>query len=408
MAWIAYSGSVEILLGTIIERKEVNDLASSLFGTRYKEQRLRLANCGLPQVILLVEGDTRSVQNCPHDTLQMCMMETRVQLGFQVIQTKHIEDSVRLLKALHRRILQRAFPTSFGGDSYETSLPTFSSPSSRRRRKSLQKSRRSLEDFVFDEAPQSQQQDRLITYQELKCKIEKDREEGTRTVEAIYCGMLKQISKISDSTVSAIAQAYPTPNALLKALNGLDQAQGTALLADIGAGDKRVGEAKAREIYKVFGVETMDLADQSASSAQNEENITEATLPSVADSVPLRDHPQPSSFRQTPPRTNNLLRYDAIELDDSSSDDSDGKDDKPHAIATVTQKQAPIIDSSSENEETSPTSTTSPLPLAERIRHLRVQLKSTAEATRSAAAGGTASQRVVLRPSSREVIELLD
>jgi crossover junction endonuclease MUS81 len=113
MAWIARSGSIEIMLGTIIERKEVHDLASSLFGTRYLEQRLRLQHCGLPQVFLLVEGDTKSVNNCPHENLQMAMMETRVQLDFQVIQTKHLEDTVRFLKCAHRRILQRAFPSAF-------------------------------------------------------------------------------------------------------------------------------------------------------------------------------------------------------------------------------------------------------------------------------------------------------
>jgi hypothetical protein len=50
MAWIAQCQTtttttktmmIEVLCGTIIERKETNGLAASLFGTGYLEQRLR-------------------------------------------------------------------------------------------------------------------------------------------------------------------------------------------------------------------------------------------------------------------------------------------------------------------------------------------------------------------------------
>lgn len=260
MAWIARSGSIEIMLGTIIERKEVHDLASSLFGTRYLEQRLRLQHCGLPQVFLLVEGDTKSVTNCPHESLQMAMMETRVQLDFQVVQTKHLEDTVRFLKSVHRRILQRSFPSAFyGGDTTASSLPTFSSPSAnrRKRRKSIMKpyhrDRRSFEEMVFDKPPLTPfGTSRFITYKELKCKVEKDREEGTKTIGAIFCGMLKQIPKVSNSTIPPLAQAFPTPHALLQALDGLNETDGKSLLADLVTGNQRVGEQKAREIYYTF------------------------------------------------------------------------------------------------------------------------------------------------------------
>ena len=47
----------ELLMGTIIERKTTPDLVSSLFGTRYMEQRLRLKHSGQPQILFLIEGD---------------------------------------------------------------------------------------------------------------------------------------------------------------------------------------------------------------------------------------------------------------------------------------------------------------------------------------------------------------
>jgi len=277
MAWVAKSGLIEVMLGTIVERKEVHDLASSLYGTRYKEQRLRLQNCGLPQVFLLVEGDTKDVENCPHDTLQMAMMETRIELGFQVVQTRHLEDTVRFLKSVHRRILQRTFPSAFG-DSVTTSLPIFSSPNARglRRRRSIKKrpknDRQSFEEIIFDNPPKPPLgSSRFITYQELKCKVEKDREEGTKTIHAIFCGMLKQIPKVSDSTVQSFVQAYPTPDAMFHALEGLNVCEGKNLLSDLGTGTKKVGGQRALQIYYTFMAGgNDDLAVEPLLSKENE------------------------------------------------------------------------------------------------------------------------------------------
>jgi len=254
MAWIATSGETQVMLGTIVERKQVDDLASSLFGTRYLEQRLRLQHCGVPQVMLLVEGDLNAVTNCPADTLKMAMMETRVQLGFQVHQTKHLDDTVRFLKLVHRRILQRAFPSAFG-DSSATCLPSFSCQPRPLKRKKV-----SLEELVFDTAPVPPlNQTRFITYEELKAKVLLDREQGTRTVRAVYCGMLKQIPSLSHKKVLAIAQAYPTPNALFQAYQGVNEEEGKVLLADLDtAVDNamervcRVGSKSSMEVYNVF------------------------------------------------------------------------------------------------------------------------------------------------------------
>lgn len=258
MAWIARSGGTEILLGTIVERKEVNDLAASLYGTRLLEQRKRLQNSGLPQLLLLVEGDTASVTNCPPDTLHMAMMETRVQLGFQVVHTKQLHETVRFLKTVHRRILQRTFPQAFGR-THETSLPSFSSPQAQRR--NHKRKRRSMEDLVFDGVPKPPlQTPRFLTYRELKAKIEMDRDNGTKTVHAVYCGMLKQIHSFSHKKVLAVANAYPTPAALRRALGGLTKQESLGLVRDLstnldsGGGTRvtRIGPNSAAEFCQVY------------------------------------------------------------------------------------------------------------------------------------------------------------
>jgi ERCC4-type nuclease len=297
MAWIARSGTTEIMLGTIVERKEVNDLASSLFGTRYNEQRLRLQHCGLPQVFLLVEGDTKDVTNCPHENLIMAMMETRVQLDFQVVQTRHLEDTVRFLKSVHRRILQRAFPSAFGaGETVTESLPTFSSPSAnrRRRRKSIKKldksDRRSFEQMLFDKPPEPPfGASRFITYNELKCKVEKDREEGTKTIGAIFCGMLKQVPRVSNNTVPPLVHAYPTPDALFRALDGLNVSEGKNLVAELETGTQRVGDQKALEIYYTFmagGDDNVFAAPQPAVALTENKTLAATQFPAILETAP--------------------------------------------------------------------------------------------------------------------------
>lgn len=260
----AKNNCIEVMLGTIIERKAVDDLASSLFGTRYLEQRLRLQHSGLTQVLLLVEGNLNSVHNCSGNTLRMAMMETRVHLGFQVVETKHLDDTVRFLKRIHRRLLQRTFPEAFGGD-VETSLPSFQSPDAARRRRHRRKTAKvSLADMVMDTSPRppqgpktcidSNNNNRFMTYAELKAKIERDREAGTKTLGAIHKAMLKQIPTFSHKKVSAIGFAYPTPCALMKAYIGLNQEDGKTLVQDLSTNHGsqrtcRIGPKSAAELY---------------------------------------------------------------------------------------------------------------------------------------------------------------
>ena len=170
MIWIA-QGSVsgtdtidaELLLGTIIERKEVSDLKSSLFGTRYNEQQLRLKDSGQPQVIFLIEGDLKKdLYRCPAETLHSVLWNIRIDKNNQVIQTAHIEDTVNTLRRIHRRMLKRTFPTAF----FAEALPSFAGPeagSSRRgartrdsfgeQRRKRRRRLESLHGLVFDEEP---------------------------------------------------------------------------------------------------------------------------------------------------------------------------------------------------------------------------------------------------------------
>lgn len=49
----AYNGEV---LDYVFERKKADDLSASIIDGRYKEQKMRLKNCGAANVVYLYEG----------------------------------------------------------------------------------------------------------------------------------------------------------------------------------------------------------------------------------------------------------------------------------------------------------------------------------------------------------------
>ena len=262
MAWIAQcttEGSptkvIEVMCGTIMERKEISDFSASLFGTRYNEQRLRLKNSGLPQVLFLVEGDLNKSSNCSPEALHTAMMETRVRLGFSVVQTKHLEDTVRLLKGLHRRIVQRTFPKAFSSLENDDPLPNFASPNEAIMRYGKRAGRRqrrptSLLELYFDSNPVPPfGASRFITYRELKAKVERDREAGQRTVGALYLAMLKQVPSFSHKKCHAIARQYPTLNALMSAYANCTSDDPSLMVRDVPCEFQKIGPKSSQELY---------------------------------------------------------------------------------------------------------------------------------------------------------------
>jgi ERCC4-type nuclease len=307
MAWIAQcvqpktkgmssqSKPIEIMVGTIIERKEVSDLACSLYGTRYSEQRLRLSQCGLPQVLFLVEGDITQVANCPSETLQMAMMETRVLSGFQVIQTKHLNETTRVLKGLHRRIVQRTFPEAFDKNT-GVSVPTYvnhpnetgrhhGTGSNVGRRRNRRPS--SLLEMVFDSTPIPPfGASRFITYAELKAKVELDRERGTKSVQAITMAMLKQIPSLSEKKCTAIAEKYPTMNRLIETLC-YHEGRPECVVSSITTGRQTIGPKSASEVFAAC----CTLGDGSLAASHNPTTKTHARTRATSTTIQAKDLP---------------------------------------------------------------------------------------------------------------------
>ena len=262
MLWVAQGRlpdaadpSVEVCLGTVIERKTVEDLVASKFGTRYNEQQLRLRDSGLSQVLFLIEGDLNmALAGCTPETVHTCMWEIRLHRNFQIVHTKHMDDTVLTLKRLHRHVLRRAFPHAFGREE----LPAFAGNMARGARRNA----KSLIGMEFESTPACPEgTDRLITYRELKAKIELDREQGTRTVGNVHASMLNQVKTISSAKIQALLDAYPTPHSLFLAFQECESNEKRKnLLAGINlsgntARVSRLGTKSANEMYIAYGMD---------------------------------------------------------------------------------------------------------------------------------------------------------
>lgn len=69
----------EVVLDFIVERKRMDDLASSIMDGRFKEQKFRLCGCPLKQRIYLVEKYGASVNIAvPSATLRQAVTNTQV------------------------------------------------------------------------------------------------------------------------------------------------------------------------------------------------------------------------------------------------------------------------------------------------------------------------------------------
>lgn len=106
--WIARhktNPDIELVLPYIIERKRMDDLASSIKDGRFHEQKFRLKKCGIPNVIYLIENYGRNKHvGLPIQSLMQAISNTRVQDHFKVHITDSLTNSVRFLAIMTKRL----------------------------------------------------------------------------------------------------------------------------------------------------------------------------------------------------------------------------------------------------------------------------------------------------------------
>lgn len=108
--WICRDESnkdVELVLPYIVERKRMDDLASSIKDGRFHEQKFRLSDCGLPNKIYMIENRGNNAHvGLPITNLLQATTNTLIQNEFMVKFTDSNEDSMLYLSVMSNLLIK--------------------------------------------------------------------------------------------------------------------------------------------------------------------------------------------------------------------------------------------------------------------------------------------------------------
>lgn len=91
----------------VVERKKADDLISSIFDGRYKEQKYRLKNSGFENIFYLFEGHLTGSFAKNEREVHSALLNTRIRDGFKVIEVNNITESVKFLHFLTKAIRKK-------------------------------------------------------------------------------------------------------------------------------------------------------------------------------------------------------------------------------------------------------------------------------------------------------------
>ncbi|CAM1297388.1 MUS81 (predicted) [Pycnogonum litorale] len=213
----------ELILDYIVERKRMDDLASSIKDGRFHEQKFRLMNCNIRNVIYLVEDYGSNNVGLPETTLQQAITNTQIINGFKIRRVKDCKESVAYLTVITRYLIKM----------YQD--------------KDLRSCHKSdVNDFT--EVPAR----RLLNFSDFNSSSMKNKH---MSVSSMFIRMLMKVSGLSADKAIAIVEQYPTPSHLLQAYKNLDSAkEKERLLCTIKAGKSRrnIGPVLSKIIYMLF------------------------------------------------------------------------------------------------------------------------------------------------------------
>jgi len=108
VTWIAKEkkpNGIEIILDHIVERKRIDDLISSIKDGRFREQKNRLKNCGLNDVIYLVEGTkTKQSELFGIDRIMSALCSTQIYNSFFIKRTSNIEETMNYFSMITKSL----------------------------------------------------------------------------------------------------------------------------------------------------------------------------------------------------------------------------------------------------------------------------------------------------------------
>ncbi|KAH9604879.1 hypothetical protein KSS87_002549 [Heliosperma pusillum] len=207
--WIARHKQLhtEYVLDFIVERKNVDDLRSSIRDNRYKDQKLRLLRTGIKKIIYVVEGDANACEGA--DSIKTACFTTEILDGFDVQRTSGLSDT------LHRY----GFLTLAITDQYQ-----------------LDSSLADCNTAVH-----------CLEYNQF---IKKCNEVDKMTVSDVFATQLMQVPQVTEEIAVAVLDCYPTIYSLALAYASLDgnvRAQEELLIKESNG---TINAAASRNIFR--------------------------------------------------------------------------------------------------------------------------------------------------------------
>ncbi|XP_017006665.2 crossover junction endonuclease MUS81 [Drosophila takahashii] len=226
--WVAQDAEGnELVLPYIIERKRMDDLAASIRDGRFHEQKHRLQQSGLRNIIYLVEdyGDNEQL-GLPLESLQQALVNARVQSNVQVVRTENHFRSMSYLAAMSRSLSQ-----IFSGKTL----------------KSVDREELNRKSCIL--------MDSQLGLLKFRALYEDSAKNAQLTVREVFVQQLLQLHSLSLERAMAIVERYPTPRCLLEAYEEcLDEKQARLLLSSIACGplERPLGEKISQCLHEFY------------------------------------------------------------------------------------------------------------------------------------------------------------
>lgn len=212
--WIAQhriDKSKEFVLPYIIERKRLDDLSSSIKDGRFHEQKFRLKQCGVENVVYLIENHMKggkAQHGLPFTTLLQAATNTQIHNKFQVKFTENNQHTVLYLTVM----------TSF------------------------------IENIFKNRAPVKYKMMEFQRFNQSAVKLRRF------TVRETFIKQLLALKGLSVDIALEITKFYPTPSDLYEKYFELSKADGENLLTRITIGDlkRKIPAPVSKSIYQFY------------------------------------------------------------------------------------------------------------------------------------------------------------
>lgn len=212
----------ELVLPYIVERKRLDDLGASIKDGRFREQKFRLTQSGIPNIYYIVENYEKfSRVGIPLTTLLQASINSLVQDGFIIKYTDNHQDSMIYLATLTNTLYKIYKEKNLIACKKENLIP-------------LNITNNSILLMKFEE------------FNKAASKLK------NFSVCQMFIRQLLQLKGMSVDKALAIVQKYPTPLKLINALHKSDC--GETLIATIQYGQlkRQIGPAISKTVYLFY------------------------------------------------------------------------------------------------------------------------------------------------------------